>query len=33
MHGAAIMHLAAPLTLGDLMPEIRQRNVGTELRD
>jgi hypothetical protein len=33
MHRASIVHLSAPLTLGDLMPQVGQRNVGTKLRD
>jgi hypothetical protein len=30
---ASIVRLSAPLTLGDLMPQIGQSNVGTKLRN
>ena len=33
MHRASIVRLAAPVAHGDLMPQIRQRDVGTKLRD
>jgi hypothetical protein len=33
MHTASIVHLTAPLALGDLMPQIRKRDVAAELGD
>ncbi len=33
MYGTRIVHLAAPLALRDLMPQIWQRDVGAETHD
>jgi hypothetical protein len=33
MNRASIVHLSAPVTLGDLMPQVGQRDVGAKLRD
>ncbi len=33
MHRASVVHLSAPFALCDLMPQIWQRDVGTEPRD
>jgi hypothetical protein len=32
-NGTGIVHLSAPFALGDLMPQVGQRNVGTKLHD
>ena len=33
MHRAGIVHLSAPLTFGNLMPQVGQRDAGIKLRD
>jgi hypothetical protein len=33
MNRASIVHLSAPVTLGDLMPQVGQHDVGSKLRD
>jgi hypothetical protein len=33
VNAASVMHLSLPLALGDLVAQIKQRNLRTELRD